>query len=94
MLHDKDIVISYLYKHPTCTIDEFVGNLKKLYKNKQCDIYICGDFKINILNQANNVTNEFLQCLYSLCMLPLINKPTRSTNHSATLIDKKFLMPL
>ena len=87
LLHDKYIVISCLYKHPACTIDELVSNLDKLYGNKQCDIYLCGDFNINILNQTSNVTNKFLQCLYSLCMFPLINKPTRITNHSATLID-------
>ena len=90
LLHKKNIVISCLYKHPTCTIDELVRNLEKLYRNKQCDIYLCGDFNINILNQTNNVTNKFLHCLYSLCMFPLINKPTRITNHSATLIDNIF----
>ena len=83
LLHSKDIVISCLYKHPTCTIDELVGNHEKLCKNKQCD-----DFNINILNQTTNVTSEFLQCLYSLCMFPLIYKPTHITNHSATLIKK------
>ena len=88
--HDNNIVISCLYKHSTCTIDELVGNLEKLYRNKQCDIYLCGDFNINNLNQTSSVTNEFLQCLYSLCMFPLINKPTRITNHSATLIDNIF----
>ena len=90
MLHKKYIVISCLYKHPTCTIDELVSNLEKLYINKQCDIYLCGDFNINILNQTSNVTNEFLQCLYSLCMFPLINKATHITNHFATLIDNIF----
>ena len=63
--HKKKIVISCLYKHPTCTIYELVSNLEKLYRNKQCDIYLCGYFNINILNQTNNVTNEFLQCIYS-----------------------------
>ena len=90
MLHKKYIVISCLYKHPACTLDELVGNLLKLYRNKQCDIDLCGDFNIDILNQTNNVTNEFLQCFYSLCMFPLINKPTRITNHSATVIGNIF----
>ena len=60
-------------------------------QKQQCDIYLCGDFNINNLNQINNVINESLQCLYSLCMFPLINDPTRITNHSATLIYKKIL---
>ena len=94
LLHIKNIVMSCLCQHKTCTIDELVGNLEKLYRNKQCDIYLCGDFTIPILNQTNNVTNDFLQCLYSLCMFPLVNKPTCITNHSGTLIDNIFIMPL
>ena len=62
----------------------------KNYIETNCDIYLCGDFNINILNETNNVTNEFLQCLYSLCMFPLINKPMRITSHSATLVDNIF----
>ena len=89
-LHNKDIVISCLYKHPTYAIDELVGNLKFFYRNKQCDIYLCGDFNIDIWNQTSNVTNEFLQCLYSLCMFPLINKPTHINHHHAALIDNIF----
>ena len=88
--HKKNIVISCLCKHPTCTIDELFSNLEKLYINKHCDIYLCGDFNINILNQTNNVTNELLHCLYGLCMFPLIIRPTRITSHSATLIDNIF----
>ena len=74
----------------TCTIDELVGNLKKLHRNKQCDIYLCGDFNFDILNQANDVTNECLQCPYKLCMFPLIIKPTRITNHSSASMDNIF----
>ena len=59
LLHEKNIVISCLYEHPTCTIDELVGYLEKLYRNKQCDIYLCGDFNIDIFNQTNNATNVF-----------------------------------
>ena len=70
LLHKKNIVISCLYKHPTCTIHELVGNLEKLHRHKQCDIYLCGDVNINIFNQINNVANDFLQCIYSLCMFP------------------------
>ena len=40
--------------------------------------------------KTRNITNKFLQCLNSLCMFPLINKPTRITNRSASLIDNIF----
>ena len=49
--------------------------------NKYC--YIMGDFNINLLNVDSHIpTAEFSH----YCM-PLINKPTRGTSGSATLID-------
>ena len=90
LLHEKYIVISCHYKHPTCTNDELVGNLEKSYRVNQFDIYLCDVFNINISNQIDNASSEFLQCLYSLSMLSLINKPTRITNHYATLYDNIF----
>ena len=35
-------------------------------------------------------TQEFLDCLFSFSLFPLISKPTRLTSHSATLIDNIF----
>ena len=49
-----------------------------------------GDFNVNLMNyDRNNLTGEFLDNIYSnsLCPLSLINRPTRITSHSATLID-------
>ena len=42
------------------------------------------------MNQTNNLTKEFIQCLHSLCMFSMINKPTHIINHSATLIENIF----
>ena len=59
LLHKENIATSCIHKHPTCPIDEFVGNVAEIYIHKQCAIYICADININILNQASNVTNVF-----------------------------------
>ena len=62
-------------------------------ENKQ--VYIMGDFNINLLNsEKHNLTSEFLQLMYSNSYLPLINKPTRVTATTATLIDNIFEMKL
>ena len=52
-------VISCLNKHPICTIDELIDNLDKLCRKKQCDVYVCGNFNINILIQTSIVAKEF-----------------------------------
>ena len=58
-------------------------------ENKIC--YLAGDFNINLLNHdTHQLTAEFLNIMYSNSFIPLINKPTRVTEHSATLIDNVF----
>ena len=50
-----------------------------------------GDFNINLLNaDTHRLTSDFLQCLYSFMFMPLINKPTRGTSSTATLIDNIY----
>ena len=50
-----------------------------------------GDFIINLLNSnIHNSTSEFVDTLYESNFFPLINKPTRVTKVSATLIDNIF----
>ena len=52
------------------------------------NIYLCGDFNINLLNNdSNNQVNNLLDSIYSLGFSSLITKPTRITSQSATLID-------
>ena len=50
--------------------------------------YITGDFNIDLLKTDTHApSSAFLELLYSYGYLPLINKPTRVTNSSATIID-------
>lgn len=50
------------------------------------ECYIVGDFNINILENSDN-TQHFLNLLYSFSYFPVINKPTRVTELSATIMD-------
>src|SRR6218665_2943567 len=53
--------------------------------------YLLGDFNINLLKVANHRgSEEFLNLLYSHSFYPLIDKPTRITSETATLIDNIF----
>ena len=56
-----------------------------------------GDFNINLLKHANNHSSQdFLEIFLSASFLPLISKPTRVVNQTATLIDNIFcnILPL
>ena len=47
-----------------------------------------GDFNMSLLNFDTHVaTEQFLNTLASYCFQPHIVKPTRTTDHSATLVD-------
>ena len=55
-------------------------------------VYITGDFNVNTLTQpsCNLATQEFKNIFSSNFYSPLIQKPTRITEHSATLIDNIY----
>ena len=53
--------------------------------------YICGDFNINLLSyDVYRSSKEFVDMMFSYGYYPLINKPTRITNISTTIIDNIF----
>ena len=50
-----------------------------------------GDFNFNLLDfESHTVTDEFINTLAAYCFQPHIIKPTRITDHSATLIDNIY----
>ena len=53
--------------------------------------YLLGDTNISLLNHSTHTeTANYIDLLYSNAFIPLINRPTRITNHSASLIDHIF----
>ena len=98
---DKDVfktktnlIVGEIYKPPNSSIIDFTENIESLLHilhRKKYLCYILGDFNINLLNIDNhNPTQSFLNCMLSYNYIPLINRPTRLTNHSATIIDNIF----
>ena len=87
----KDILVGVVYRRPQTNKTEFVTNFAQVFhtikaENRPC--YILGDYNINLLDQAesSNLTNE----LFSYGYMPLIDRPTRITPISSTLIDNIF----
>ena len=54
-------------------------------------VFLCGDFNIDILkHKVNQGTKSFVDTMYSISLYLLIDRPTRISNHSFTLIDHVF----
>ena len=81
----------HLPNTPLADTDLFVDKLSKITSKisaENKDVYIMGDVNIDLLKYGtHHKTNDFINSMITKGYLPLITKPTRITNHSATLID-------
>ena len=66
----------------------YFENVLEKYSSTQKNIYILGDFNIDLLKcEFCTYSETFLLSLQSWYLFPTIDKPTRVYNNSATLID-------
>ena len=90
----KNIIVGNIYRAHRTNTDSFLTDLntslaKLSREDKHC--YVAGDFNFDLL-KCNDVQiiNDFLSVFYNFNMYPLIDRPTRITPKSATLIDNIF----
>ena len=92
--HCKNIIVGIIYRPPNSNSNDFLTCLSTLLSNTlfaNKDAFIMGDFNFDLLKHATNHTShEFLESFLSASFLPLISKPTRVSDHSATLLDNIF----
>lgn len=91
----EKIIIICVYRPPQGSVEIFLDTLNdilELVKNKanKQKMCICGDFNIN-LNSTDKKTSDFMDLLNSHNLTPVINKSTRITKNTATLIDNIFI---
>ena len=89
----KNILIGVVYRPPNNQIETFLDNLDEslhtiIGENK--DVYLMGDYNINILPPLQNNSLKLNNILLSYSLHPHINKPTRISKTSSTLIDNIF----
>ena len=83
-----------MYRQPHENIQNFIEELEVILEqvsseNKIC--YLLGDFNIDLLKfETHSQILELLNLLYSFTFRPLVDKPTRITSTTATLIDNIF----
>ena len=94
MNSDKNIIVCVIHRPPntdTLVFNKMFGDLLDINKRENKLCYILGDYDINLLNHdTHSATAQFIDMLYPNAFVPLINRPTRVTPSSATLIDKIF----
>ena len=87
----KNCLVCVVYRPPNTDINLFTNSFSEIlqkYDLSKNSIYIMGDLNINLLNIDNHLpSSEFIESFYSHGIFPLINKPTRVSDNSTTLID-------
>ena len=89
----KNITVSCVYRTPGSDVDLFCESLEQIFTDVvlRKSMFICGDFNIDLMKyETHNGTKRFLDCMYGLGLHPLIDRPSRITTHSCTLIDNIF----
>ena len=87
------LIIGSVYRPPNTSVEEFLKTFQLVTevarKQRPTKNLIIGlDHNLDLLkSSSHNPTQQFLEMLYELRMLPTITKPTRITMSSATLID-------
>ena len=84
-------IIGCVYKPPDSDVPAFTSLIDNVLPAVTSQKYLCmiaGDFNIDLLKaECHSPTTDFVNCLFSHSFYPAINKPTRITDTSATLID-------
>ena len=89
----KNKVIGVIYRPPSNSLETFLDNLdncleKITVENK--DNYLVGDFNIDLSEPHNFPCHRFIDTLSSYAFHPHIDKPTRISNTSRSIIDNIF----
>jgi len=95
----KKCIVGSVYRpgtaHPTLTAGDAFTNFSELLSNVldelssyNMPIYLLGDLNLDVLQiDSSNTVSDYINLLFSYGLLQVITKPTRCTDHSATIID-------
>ena len=86
---DVDIVVGVVYRKPDSILDDFTDDMNRILHSLHLERNSCivtGDFNINMLSLDNRKQN-FLHMTECYGLRQLINRPTRVTSTTSSLID-------
>ena len=89
----KNYIITCCYRPPrgnSKTLSEFLEKIYRLSNSKK-GLFILGDFNLNCFDyDEKNEIKEFYEHVFRHGLIPIINRPSRVTTTSRTLIDNIF----
>ena len=87
----RPTLVGVIYRPPNTDLRPFNAEIEKTLSgltSKKNSCILAGDYNINLLNHTSSTeTNNFINVLFSHQIIPQISRPTRISDHSATLID-------
>ena len=89
----KNIIVGVIYRKPQSNINDFIpvfDNCLQKTNIEHKQVYIMGDFNIDLMKYTGNAVCYFLSAIHSKKIIPLIDKPSRMTDRSISLIDNIF----
>ena len=90
------IMIINVYRSPSSNANKFLElleeNLNLLRNQGRKTIILAGDFNIDLINFGKDeISKSLINLTASYGLAPIISRPTRVTDHSATLIDHIYI---
>ena len=91
----RNLIIGCIYRPPWADLSEYnscMTNTLALLQSEKKYIFLLGDYNVDIAPGAthNLASEEFKNILSSEHFSPLINKPTRESKHTHTIIDNIY----
>ena len=92
---NHNVICGCVYRPPSMSLREFNKLLSSTFHKIQQEkkiVYVCGDFNVNIMPHIKGGLSiqEFKNIFFSNFCFPSNNKPTRVTDHSASIIDNIY----
>ena len=88
LIQNKRVVVGLVYHRPGTSKEQFIDDLSAILEKIRCHCVLLGDFNFNLLNyNLDNNVNHFVNTMREFSYMPVIIKPTRVQNRSATLLD-------
>lgn len=85
----KPFILGFVYRPPNAPaqwVEDYEDMLENVYTEEK-EMIILGDFNINL---ADNIPNRWAECCETFTLTQLIDKPTRITESTSTLIDHVY----
>ena len=94
---NKAIILGNVYRSPSRDPEKFIQfteqMLTTLHRHRNKRILLAGDYNIDLLNYEKDINSQRLLDImanHGFIQIQTVSRPTRITDHSATLIDHVF----